>query len=119
MSLTLTRNKSLSSNYSTLKQKFEKDLKNYYSSIEILRRFLTDGDDFNFLAKILHPLKDFLALQDDLKEDLHFWEWALKNCHFSDEKRRRWEIRRYKTKKALLDIGRLLTEISRKWSFKI
>jgi hypothetical protein len=79
MSITLTRNKSFSSNYSTLKQKFEKDLKNYYSSIEILRRLLTDGDDFNFLAKILHPLKDFLALQDDLKEDLHFWEWALKN----------------------------------------
>jgi hypothetical protein len=119
MQLTLTRNTSYSSNYITLKRKFEQDLKNYYSSIEMLRKLIKDEDNFNFLAKTLHPIKDFLALQDDLKEDLRFWEWALKNYHFSDEQKRMIKIRRNKTKKALLEIGRLLTEISRKWSFKI
>jgi tetratricopeptide (TPR) repeat protein len=116
MPLTLTRNKSHSANYSTLKKKFESDLKNYYSSIEILRRLLRDENDFNFLAKVLHPLNDFLSMKNALEEEFKFYNWALKNYPLSAEKKMKFEVGKNTLKKALTDYCRLLKSLKEKWS---
>ncbi len=116
MPLNLTRNKSRSSNYNTLKQKFESDLKNYYSSIEILKKFLKDESDLNFLAKVLHPLNNILSMKNDLEEELKFYNWVLENYPLSAEKKMEFEVRKNAIKKALTAYGSLLKFLKEKWN---
>jgi hypothetical protein len=118
MPLTLTRNKNYLFNYNTLKQKYQEDLQEYYSSIAIFNKFKDKigEESFNFITKTLHPLNDYVAMRNALEMEFKFYSWVVKNYPLSAEKKMKFEVGKNVIKKALTSYGRLLSSLKEKWS---
>jgi hypothetical protein len=117
MQLTLKKNKKFLKNYNIL-QRYQNDLKKYYSIVKTFKKYKDKigEENLNFLAKVLHPLKDLLLLKEALEWDLKFYAWVLAKYPLTKERRLEFEIKKNSIKKELVAIGRLLTTLKEKWS---